>query len=80
MTSVTERPANAQPYCVASVPRLRVTPPAAANRMEGRWSCICSMESHSSFSFRDVFYLGNWSCICSTVRNTENCMGKSCDW
>ena len=36
MTSVTESPTNAQPYCVASVPRLRVTPPAIANRTEGQ--------------------------------------------
>jgi len=40
MTSVTERPTNAQPYCVASVPRLRVTPPAVANKTEGQLFCI----------------------------------------
>jgi len=40
MTSVTERPTNAQPYCVASVPRLRVTPPAVANKTDGQLFCI----------------------------------------
>jgi hypothetical protein len=39
MTSVTERPTNAQPYCVASVPRLSVTPPAMANNTEGQLFC-----------------------------------------
>lgn len=43
MTSVTQSPTKAQPYCVASVPRLRVTPPAIANRTDGQLfgNCKC---------------------------------------
>lgn len=40
MTSVTESPTNAHPYCVASVPRPLNTPPDIANKIEGQLSCI----------------------------------------
>lgn len=43
MTSVTESPTNAQPYCVANVPRLRVTPPATANNTEDQLFCSISV-------------------------------------
>lgn len=38
ITSVTERPTYAQAYCVAKFPRLRTTPPAMANRIQGQLS------------------------------------------
>jgi hypothetical protein len=40
ITSVTERPTYAQAYCVERFPILRTTPPAIANKTEGKLSFI----------------------------------------
>ena len=39
-TSVTDKPTNAQAYCVDRLPRLSTNPPAIANNTEGQLSCI----------------------------------------
>lgn len=43
ITSVTDKPTNAQAYCVDRFPRLRAIPPPIANRIDGQLSCIISL-------------------------------------